>query len=307
MPFVTEDRHGRPASLQRRLAAAVAIALGAAAVELFGSYLSGSLALLSDAGHVATDALALGLTLWAMRISARPHTPGLSFGYHRLEILAAFLNSLLLFGVAGYILFQAYQRALNPPAVLGSIMLTVALLGLVANLTMILLLRPWAKDNLNVQAAWLHVWSDTLGSVGVIIGGVVITVSGMSIVDVVAAVFVAALILYGALRLVRDSIHIFLEGSPWAFAAKDVAIAIREEKRVREVHDLHVWTVTSGLYALSGHLVVDGSLTVDEASKLVASIRDRLSRRFGIAHATLQVDSVESGLIPEREIRSAEP
>jgi len=129
----------------------------------------------------------------------------------------------------------------------------------------------------------------------------------MSIVDVVAAVFVAALILYGALRLVRDSIHIFLEGSPRAFAAKDVAIAIREEKRVREVHDLHVWTVTSGLYALSGHLVVDGSLTVDEASKLVASIRDRLSRRFGIAHATLQVDSVESGLIPEREIRSAEP
>lgn len=307
MPFVTEDRHGRPASLQRRLAAAVVIALGAAAVELFGSYLSGSLALLSDAGHVATDALALGLTLWAMRISARPHTPGLSFGYHRLEILAAFLNSLLLFGVAGSILYEAYRRALDPPEVLGPVVLAIAVIGLAGNVTMILLLRPWAKDNLNVQAAWLHVWSDTLGSVGVIIGGVVITVSGMSIVDVVAAVFVAALILYGALRLVRDSIHIFLEGSPRAFAAKDVATAIREENRVREVHDLHVWTVTSGLYALSGHIVVDGSLTVDEASKLVASIRNRLSRRFGIAHATLQVDSVESGLIPEREIRSSEP
>ena len=302
-----QDPHGRPANLRLRLGASVAIALGAAAVELFGSYLSGSLALLSDAGHVGTDALALGLTLWAMHVSARPHTPRLSFGYHRLEILAAFLNALLLFGVAGYILFQAYQRALNPPAVLGSIMLTVALLGLVANLTMILLLRRWAKDNLNVQAAWLHVWSDTLGSVGVILGGIVITLSGMGIVDVIAAVFVASLILFGAVRLVRDSVHIFLEGSPRAFTPQDVATAIREEKAVREVHDLHVWTVTSGLYALSGHIVVDGSLSVDAASDLVRAIRERLSRRFGIAHATLQVDSMESGLIPEREIRSPEP
>lgn len=301
------DRHGRPAALRRRLGAAVVIALGAAALEVFGSVVSGSLALLSDAGHVGTDALALGLTLWAMQIAGRPHTPRLSFGYHRLEILAAFLNSLLLFGVAGYILYESYRRALDPPEVLGPVMLIVALVGLAANGAMILLLRRFAKDNLNVQAAWLHVWSDTLGSIGVIVSGTILSLTGMAIVDVFAAIFVASLILYGAIRLVRDSVHVFLEGFPRAFSPDEVASAIREEKGVREVHDLHVWTVTSGLYVLSGHIVVDGALTVDDASDLVTSIRDRLSRRFGIAHATLQVDSVESRMITEREIGSPGP
>jgi cobalt-zinc-cadmium efflux system protein len=283
----------------------VGIAVGVSALELMGGYLSGSLALLSDAGHVGTDALAIGLTLWAMRISARPHTPRLSYGYHRLEILAAFLNSLALFGVAAYIVVEAYRRALDPPEVSGPVLLAVAVAGLGGNVTMILLLRPWARDSLNVQAAWLHVWSDTLGSVGVILGGAVIALTGTRIVDVVAALFVAALILYGALRLVRDSIHIFLEGSPRAFTSEDVAKAIREGSAVREVHDLHVWTVTSGLYMLSGHIVVDGSLTVDEASDLVRSIRDRLSRRFGIAHTTLQVDTGTETMIRPEDVRPA--
>ncbi len=297
--------HGRPATLQRRLGACIGIAVGAAAVEVLGSVASGSLALLSDAGHVGTDALALGLTLWAMRLAARAHTPRLSYGYHRLEVLAAFLNALLLFGIAAFILFEAYQRSLDPPAVLGPVMLAVAVVGLAANGVMIALLRSWARDNLNVQAAWLHVWSDTLGSVGVIAGGLVLTFTGVRAVDVVAAVFVALLIVVGGARLVRDSVLVFLEASPRAFTPKEVAAAVLRTEGVRDVHDLHVWTVTSGLYALSAHVVVDGSHTVDEASAMVEGIREMLSRRFGIAHATLQVDSGTQDMISPRDERTA--
>lgn len=288
---MADASHGRPTKLQRRLAISIAIALGVALVEILGSLASRSLALLSDAGHVGTDALALIVTLWAMRVSARPHTPRLSYGYHRMEILAAFLNALLLFGVAGYILLEAYRRILEPSAVLAPVMLATAVAGLCGNALVILLLRPWAGESLNVKAAWTHVWSDTLGSLAVIVGGVALVLTGLAILDTAAAVFVAALILVGAARLVRDSVHIFLEGAPEAFRAGDVAATILEQPGVRDVHDLHVWTLTTGMYALSGHLVVDGALTVDEASRLVTSIRETLSRRFGIAHATLQVDS----------------
>lgn len=295
--------HVRAPPVQSRLIACLALALGIAATELFGSRISGSLALLSDAGHIGTDAIALGLALLAMRMSSRAHTPALSYGYHRVEVLTAFLNALLLVAIAGYILFEAYRRILAPTEVEGPIMLAVSVAGFGGNVVMILLLRPFSQGDLNVRGAWLHVWTDALGSGAVIASGIAVTLLRTIVVDVVAAAFVALLILIGAAGLVRDSVHIFLEGAPRTFAPKEVAASILEEAGVRDVHDLHVWTVTSGLHALSGHVIVDGSLTVEQAAEIVEKIRGKLRREFGITHATLQVDSSAGVIIQPTDVR----
>jgi len=278
--------HSRRLSLERRLAAAIVLAGGAAALEIVGSWLSGSLALLSDAGHVGTDALALGLSLAALRASVRPHTPKHSFGFHRLEVLAALLNG----------------RLPSPPLVEGGTMFVVGLSGLAANATMIVLLRDWAKTNINARGAFLHAYGDTLGSAGVVVGAAVIHLTGTAVLDVFITLFIVGLIVFSAVRLVRDGVHILLEASPAGIRPRDVADAILTVPGVKGVHDLHIWTVTSGLYALTGHLSVTGETTVDRASAIVALVEDRLLERFGIAHTTLQVDSLQEEMISPADI-----
>ena len=294
--------HPRRLSLERRLAAAIVLAGGAAALEIVGSWLSGSLALLSDAGHVGTDALALGLSLAALRASVRPHTPKHSFGFHRLEVLAALLNGLLLIGLAAYLIVTAYGRLPSPPLVEGGTMFVVGLSGLAANATMIVLLRDWAKTNINARGAFLHAYGDTLGSAGVVVGAAVIHLTGTAVLDVFITLFIVGLIVFSAVRLVRDGVHILLEASPAGIRPRDVADAILTVPGVKGVHDLHIWTVTSGLYALTGHLSVTGETTVDRASAIVALVEDRLLERFGIAHTTLQVDSLQEEMISPADI-----
>ena len=236
--------HPRPMSLERRLGAAIVLAGGAAALEIAGSWISGSLALLSDAGHVGTDALALGLSLAALRASLRPHTPKHSFGFHRLEVLAALLNGLLLIGLAAYLTVAAYSRLVAPPAVEGGTMFVVGLAGLAANATMIVLLRDWAKTNINARGAFLHAYGDTLGSAGVVVGAAAIRVTGVGVLDVFITLFLVGLIVFSAVRLVRDGVHILMEASPADIRPKEVADVILEVPGVKGVHDLHVWTVT---------------------------------------------------------------
>src|SRR3989337_2032633 len=288
--------HAPRTSLHRRLLAAIGIAASAAVLEIFGSWISGSLALLSDAGHVGTDAFALALSYGALRVSERPHTPRLSFGYHRTEVLAA-----LLVGVASFLLAQAYARSQDPPDVAGTPMFLLGLAGLAANLVMLLLLRGWARTNINARGAFLHAYGDTLGSAGVVAAAALIQTTGMVVFDLVVAVFIVGLILFGAGRLVRDGIRILLEASPVEVRPHDVAAAIQEVPGVRGVHDLHIWTVTSGLHALTGHITVDGGATVADSAAIVDRVRARLRERFGIAHATLQVDSFQGELIPSSE------
>ncbi len=299
--------HGPRVKLERRLAAALGIAVSAALVEASGSVWSGSLALLSDAGHVGTDAVALGLSLAALRIARRPHTPQMSFGYHRIEVLAAFVNAVLLAGIASSLAFAVYGRFAHPQVVQGETMFAVGLAGLAANLTIVSLLGRSARKNINIRGAFLHAYGDTLGSIGVVAGAVLIAVTGFDLVDTLIAVFIVLLIGASTARLLRDSAQIILEGTPVDLRPQEVADAIRSIPGVRGVHDLHVWTVTSGLVVLTGHLSVAGNTTVQEAARIVESVQQRLRERFEITHATLQVDSLQDEFISPADVARMKP
>ena len=299
---MVEDLHAPRASLERRLEAAILIAVAAAALEIAGSWLSNSLALLSDAGHVGTDAVGLGLAVWALRLSRRPHTARMSFGYHRMEVLAALANALLLVGVAVFLGIEAFGRYLHPSPVEGGIMLVVGAAGLAANLAMLALLREWARRNINARGAFLHAFGDTLGSVGVVSGAVLIQVTGIVEFDLAISLLIVALIAIGAARLVRDGVRVILEESPADVDPAEVAAAIEAVPGVLGIHDLHVWTVTTGHVVLTGHIRVWGNTTVQEASRLVERTNALLRDRFGIAHVTLQVDSVQDEMISASEV-----
>lgn len=289
-------------NLERRLVTAIGIATATAVVEVAGSVLSGSLALLTDAGHVGTDAFALGLSLAALRLSARPHTPRLSFGYHRTEVLAALANAVLLVAVAVYLVVQAYGRFLNPSPVEIRVMFFVGLVGLGANITMLRLLQSWARVNINARGAFLHAYGDTLGSASVVVAAVLIQATGIVLLDVVISSFILGLIAISAVRLLRDTVSIVLEATPAGLSPREVADAIRTVPGVRGVHDLHIWSMTSGLRVLTGHILVAGDATVQGASRIVDEIDSHLRKRFGIAHATLQVDNAHEDIIPAAEL-----
>ncbi|TLZ58732.1 MAG: cation transporter [Methanobacteriota archaeon] len=299
--------HGPRLKLERRLAAALGIAISAALVEVFGSLWSGSLALLTDAGHVGTDAVALGLSLAALRIAGRPHTPQMSFGYHRIEVLAAFVNAVLLAAIASSLALAVYGRIAHPQAVQGETMFAIGLAGLAANLTIVSLLGRSAQRNINIRGAFLHAYGDTLGSVGVVAGAVLIAVTRFVLVDTLIALFIVVLIGASTVRLLRDSARIILEGTPADLRPEEVAEAIRSIPAVRGVHDLHVWTVTSGLVVLTGHLSVAGNATVQEAARIVEAVQQRLRDRFQITHSTLQVDSLQDEMIAPADVTRMNP
>jgi cobalt-zinc-cadmium efflux system protein len=278
------------------------IAAAAAVLELVGSRVTGSLALLGDAGHVGMDAVAIGLSLVALHVSERPHTPRMSFGYHRTEVLAALTNAILLVGIAAFLLAQAYGRSLAPPPVQGGPMLLVGSIGLGANVVMLLLLRTEARRNINVRGAFLHAYGDALGSLGVVGGAALISVTGAFVLDVMIAVLIVGLIVASAARLLRDAVGIFLEASPAGVRPEEVADVIRSVDGVEGVHDLHVWTVSSGLLALTGHISVAHDATVSRAAGIVEAARERVRARFGIDHVTIQVDSFPEDLIAVSEI-----
>ncbi len=271
-------------------------------MEVVGSWLSGSLALLSDAGHVGTDGVALGLTLWAVRVAKRPHTPRMSFGYHRTEVLAALTNALLLLGIAAYLVVQAYERYFTRPQVSWGLMFLIGLAGLGANLIMLALLRGWSRRNINVRGAFLHTYGDALGSVGVVAGAVLIQATGNVLIDPLVALVVAALLVVSGVRLLKDSVRIVLEASPAGLTPETVAAAISSFPGIEGIHDLHIWTVTSGFLALTGHVLVAGDTTVQEATEIVDGVEAILRERFGIAHATLQVDSLQHEIIATSEV-----
>jgi cobalt-zinc-cadmium efflux system protein len=294
-------------TLERRLAAALGIAAGAALLEALGSWWSGSLALLTDAGHVGTDAAALGLSLAALRISQRPHTPQMSFGYHRIEVLAAFVNAVLLAGVASSLAFAVYNRVAQPQQVQGGTMFAIGLVGLAANLTMVSLLGRSARRNINIRGAFLHAYGDTLGSAGVVLGAVVIALTGVVVLDTGIALLIVGLIAVSTVRLLRDSVRIILEGSPADLKPQEIAEAILSVPGVRGIHDLHVWTVTSDLVVLTGHLSVAGTKTIQEAAQIVESVQRVLRERFHITHSTLQVDSLQDEIIAPADVARMNP
>ena len=285
----------------RPLKIALAIVLTVMVAEVIGGIMSGSLALLGDAGHMLVDALALGLALFALTIARRPATPTRTYGYHRVEIMAALANGTILILVSIYIFYEAYQRALEPPPVQAPLMLLVATVGLIANLAGILLLRKSSRRNLNLRAAFWHIVGDTISSVGVIVGGIIIAITGWYIVDPIIAVFIGGIILWGAVRLVSESVDILLEAVPRHIDVEKVIATIKSISGVDEVHDMHVWTITSGMHALSAHLLITDQM-VSKSAEIVETVNQDLARYFNITHTTLQLEcekceSCPSGII----------
>ncbi|MDP2931812.1 MAG: cation diffusion facilitator family transporter [Chloroflexota bacterium] len=258
-------------------------------VEVIGGFLSNSLALLSDAGHMLVDALALGLALFAITIARRPATASKTYGYHRVEIMAALVNGTALVVVSVAIFYEAYQRFSSPPDIKTPIMLGVAFIGLLANLAGMWLLSRVGHANLNIRAAFWHIAGDTLSSIGVIIGGLIIMFTGFTIVDPIIAVLIGIIILWGAVRVVEESLEILLESTPRHIDTTKVIGAITQIPGVREVHDVHIWTITSDMHALSAHLVIDDQM-VSLSTEIVKKVTEELASHFNIGHTTLQLE-----------------
>jgi cobalt-zinc-cadmium efflux system protein len=257
--------------------------------EVIGGILSNSLALLGDAGHMLVDALALGLALFAVTIARRPATPTKTFGYHRVEIMAALANGTALLLVSAYIFYEAYQRLLEPPLINTPLMIGVAVIGLAANLTGILLLRRASRRSLNIKAAFWHIVGDTISSVGVIVAGVIISITGWGIVDPLIAIFIGGIILWGAVRLVSESVDILMEAVPKHIQVDKVIEIIKNVPGVEEAHDIHIWTLTSDIHALSAHLLIEDQ-RVSKSAEIVETVNRNLGRHFNITHTTLQLE-----------------
>lgn len=299
----THDHGASGATNRRALAAALAITATYTVAEVVGGLLTGSLALLADAGHMLSDNVSLALALFAVWLAAKPATPERTFGYKRAEILAALLNGVTLVVVSLWIFYEAYHRFEDPPEVLAGWMLVVASIGLVVNVVAGVILFRSRTVSLNIEAAFRHVVADLLGSVGVLLAAVTILLTGWLLMDPLISVLIAALILLSAWGVIRDSTTILLEATPKGVDAAEVGRRLAASKGVAEVHDLHIWTITSGFPALSAHVLVGRG---EDCHARRRELERLLHDEFGIDHTTLQVDHVvdASQLV---ELRSRRP
>ncbi len=271
---------------RRRLTLAFGITLVVMVVELVGSWLSGSLALLADAGHMLADAAALAVALFAAWIAQRPATAQRSFGFMRLEVFAALVNGAVLIVIAIAIAIEAWRRLRAPPAVNGGVLLGVAGVGLLANVAAVAILHRDHAHSLNQRGAYLHVLGDLLGSIGALAAGAIVLVFGWTPADPLISVLIGALVLVSAWRLVKESTDVLLEATPRHIALSDVHERIASVPGVDSVHDLHLWTVTSGVVAMSGHLVVKNPT---DNQPVLEEVQDRM-RALGIHHVTVQME-----------------
>ena len=272
--------------MSRRLLVVLGITAVFMIAEIVGGILSNSLALLADAGHMFTDVGALGLSAFAMHLARRPPTEKRTYGYARLEILAALVNGATLLLIAGLIIWEAWERLHEPVSIDGAVMLTVATLGLAVNAAGAFLLHSHSHHNLNVRGAYLHVLGDLLGSVGAIAAGIVVLTTGWTPADPIISVVIALLILLSAWNLMREATDVLLESVPAHLDLSAILDALRAVPDLDEVHDVHVWTLTSGFVALSGHGVIDDP---GQSTSVLEEVRARM-RRFGIEHVTFQIE-----------------
>jgi cobalt-zinc-cadmium efflux system protein len=282
--------HAPESVLARRLHLALVITAVILVAEVVGGILTRSLALLSDAGHVFADLFAIGISSYALRLARVPPDRARTFGYHRAEVFAALVNGVSLLGISIWIVVAASRRLTDPVEVHSGPMLAVAAIGLAANLIIVLLLRGHCTGNLNAQSALMHVIADLLASVAVVVGALVMLATGWYVIDSLLSLLVTGIILHGAVRLLRESSHILLEGTPRSIELTAVERAIQEVPGVNGVHDLHVWSLCSDFYAMSAHVLVAEQSTT-ETRLIVGEVGRMLEDRFRIVHATLQPES----------------
>jgi cobalt-zinc-cadmium efflux system protein len=283
-----EEKHADAAASQP-LKITLFLVLVIMVAEILGGIFSNSLALLSDAGHMLTDALALGLSLLAMNLARRPATPTKTFGYLRAEIMAALANGIVLILISAIIFYEAYQRFQTITTVKSPLMLIVAGIGLVANIIGLLLLRRGSRKSINVKAAFWHIIGDTISSVGVIAAGIIIQFTGWTIADPILAIVIGIVILWGAVRIVKEAVDILLESVPPHVAMEKVTAAVKRVSGVEDIHEIHIWTITSGVYALSAHLRITDQM-VSQSSDILTVVNKVLAAEFNITHTTLQLE-----------------
>ncbi|RKP58693.1 cation diffusion facilitator family transporter [Pararobbsia silviterrae] len=281
---------------QRRIGWAFAIIAAFMIVEVVGGVLSGSLALLADAGHMISDAAALGFSWLAIQYGKRPATAELSYGYKRLEILAAFVNGCALFVIAAWIVYEAIARFAAPVPVAGRTMFVVAVIGLAANIAAFMILHGGNRENLNLRGAWLHVLGDMLGSAAAIVAAVVILFTGWTPIDPILSIFVALIILKSAWGIVKSSAHILLEGTPEGIDLAEIKADLEHHVDVvRDAHHIHAWSITAEQHLLTLHVHPMPGAT---AREVVIAVQRRLEQRYGITHVTVQIedeDCIDAG------------
>lgn len=255
--------------------------------EVIGGLWTHSLALLADAAHMLSDMAALGLSLFAIRLARRPRTLRRSYGYYRAEILAALANGAALVALSIWIFIEAVRRFAQPAEVLGGTMLWIATGGLVINLAGLWILNAGRQESLNVHGAWLHVLGDTLGSVGTIVAAALIAAFGWYWADPLASTLIGGLIIYSSWALLKEAVSVLMESTPRGIDPDRVREAILAVPGIQAVHDLHIWTITSGMHALSAHVEASADAT---AREMLTAIRGRLHREFGIDHVTIQIE-----------------
>lgn len=282
--------HFDPSGNKKGLMIALIITVGIMFLEFFGGLVTNSLALLSDSGHMLNDASSLALSLVAVWFATKPASPNKTYGFHRFEILAALLNGVTLFVVAGFIIVEAYGRFFEPPTVASGSMMLIACIGLLANVASdwSLMRKGDVKNNINLRSAYLHVLGDALGSVGAIIAGLVMMIFGWYIADPIISVLVALLILRGAWGIIKHTVHVLMEGTPITVNPAEVKAVLENIDGVINVHDLHIWTITSGLDSLSCHLLIKDQ---EDDQRILQQAIQLIAERFKIQHTTIQIET----------------
>ncbi|AJZ75874.2 hypothetical protein SU86_005285 [Candidatus Nitrosotenuis cloacae] len=275
--------------MEHRLWLVFVISISIFVLEIIGGILSNSLALISDSFHVMLDFSAIGISLIAFRIAKKPHSVKLSFGFHRAEIVAALINGITLILVSGFIFYESYKRFLDPQAIQTDTLLGFAIAGFAANLVMMILLKKESHSNLNIKGSYTHVIGDMLSSVGVIIGGIIISITNYPIIDPIVSVGIGMLIIRSGIMLCKECVHIFMEGTPKEIRIESVSDEIERLKEVSEVHDLHIWTLTSNVFAMSAHVKIRSEF-ISQTNNLLRKINEIMKEKFGINHCTIQIE-----------------
>ncbi len=275
---------------KRLLTVALAVTASTAVVEVVGGILSNSISLVSDSVHMLTDVMAIALSLFAITVATRSHSGAMTFGYHRAEVLAALANGVILSAISVWVLYEAFLRVMSPNLIDAPLMLTAAGIGLAGNLAVMFLLKRHAGKSINVQSAFVHVVYDAVSSVAVIITGFIALYAGITIVDPLVAFLIAGLVARSAYTIVRSSTHILLEGAPRELDMQQIISTLKQLDGVVDVHDLHVWTISTGMDALSGHVVVRDQM-LSQSSKLLDDINRVLAERYNITHSTIQLEN----------------
>jgi len=285
--------------IEEKLGIVFAISAVILIVEVIGGFLSNSLALITDSLHVLLDLTSVGISLIAFRIAKKPHSSRLTFGFHRVEIVAAFVNGMALIVVALVVFYEAYRRILEPPHVDAGLLLVFAGIGLGANVVMAILLKKESKSNLNIKGSYLHVLGDLLSSVGVITGATLMLFVPYPIIDVIVSIGIGILIVRSGIFLCRECIHVFMEGAPNEIKTGNISEELLKLDEIIDVHDVHVWTLTSNMFAMSAHVKIKQDYML-QSNLLLTKINQVMKDKFGINHITIQLEGEHDLINPNK-------